>query len=225
MVDFKIHLVRNGVAAFSINFDLYFFRSQPYPQLFNDDLTPQTIHNFDNWFQAKTHQRYSYRGFMDMVGAFEEALKISYSLDDLKALAAQAALAGKKYVLTERMSDYRRFYWIEILDPIKFDSSYAELMRDKFEHFQQTLGTATFFNHLCRFHKIARKYSQTIAGVFERLIRRLGHIPQEPSYPLTDDLDADLVKAVLGQVVGQDVYKAVPRVIQDKIEALSHAPS
>lgn len=223
-VELKIHHVQGPVIAFSLNFDLYFLRTHPVPQIFDANLTPHVIANIDNWFQAKTQQRYSYRGFLDMMGAFAEGLKHTYSGQDLEHICRHAALAAKNFVLTERLGDYSKLYWVEVLDPIKLETVHAPAVRDKFEHLRAKLGDEEFFNNLCRLWKFASRHRPGLAAVFERLIQRLGRLPQEPRYPTTDDLDKDLQRAVLVTVLerGAAVYKGVPADIQEKMGILLH---
>ncbi len=225
-VELKIRLVRNGVIAFHVGYDLWFLRTRPVPQLFNSALVQQIVYNFDNWFQANTHQRHSYQGFLDMAGAFEDGLRLSYSMDDLAALMASAAVEGKNYAIAERIGDYRKHYWIEVLDPVKLESIHADAMRQNFEKFRQKMGDDRLHNNLCRLWKLARQHRPSAALVFEKLIQRLGRLPEEPRYPATTDLDADLVRAVLGRLMGKSlgVYKGVDPDVQQKVEALSHVP-
>jgi hypothetical protein len=223
-ITFKIHLVHNNIIAFSIDYDLYFLKTLPVPQLFNADLVQQIVYNFDSWFQAKTQQRYCYRGVLDMAEAFADGLKLSYGLDDLRALTAATAVAAKNYVLTDRMSDYRKHFWIEILDPAKLDTTVAVHLREKFDHLRSKLGDDAFYNNLCRLWRLASKLRPGAATVFEGLIRRLGRVPEEPVYPTTPDLDSDLVKSVLVLMLGRGVglYKGIAPAIQDKVERLQH---
>lgn len=223
-VDLKIHYVQGSVTAFSLNLDFYFLRTEPIPQIFDVGLTPQTVANIDSWFQAKTQQRYSYRGFLDMVGAFKDGLAHTYSRRDLEEICQKSALAAKSYVLTERMAEYGKHYWIEILNPVSLDTVHAQAIRDKFEHLRTKLGDDELFNNLCRLLKFAQRNRPGLVSVFERLIKRLGRIQQDPHYPETNDLDIDLQRAVLAIVLEKGIaaYKGIAIDIQTKIESLLH---
>ncbi len=222
--DLKIHYVQNNVVAFSLGFDLYFLRCFPVPQIFNSSLTPQLIPNIDSWFQAKTQQRYSYRGFLDIVGGFVAGLGHTYSIAEIKALCVQTTLTAKKTILTELMSDYKKHFWVECLDPVKLEGMYAESVREKFDRLRQSLGDDEFYNYLCRLWKLARQYRPSIAVVFERLVDRLGRVADEPKYPDTKDLDDKLLKLVLGSVLEKvtDAHHGVSKEIQAKLEALRY---
>lgn len=221
MVTLKINMVWRNVVAFTIDYDLYFYRMQPTPQLFDAELTPQIVYNFDTWFQAKTHQRYSLRGFTDMAEAFAAALQLTYSQEDLCGLGMDVAILTKQQTLVEQIKDYRKFYWIEILDPVKLDTKFAVLLRDKFDHFRSTLGDDQFYNNLCRFYHQAQLYNTTVAGVFERLIKRLDRIPAAPRYPATVELDNELMSVVRRQIFAKfSPYKNVPEDIVAKLNKL-----
>jgi hypothetical protein len=222
-VELKILLVRSDIIAFRVDLDFYYFRSLPIPQLFDADLTLQIIYNFDNWFQAKTHQRYSYRGFLDMAGAFADALNLTYSTDDINQLCGLAALAAKKFILTTKSSDYKKHYWVEMLNPVRLETVHADLVRSKFDEMRNKLGDDAFYNYLCRLWHLARAYRPTAAGIFERLICRLGRIPEEPRWPQTDALDKELVGAVLCLVCKSlNIYKNTPPDVCRKVEVLAN---
>jgi hypothetical protein len=215
-----INFAYGGVAAFSVGFDQFFYRSQPVPQLFDKNLQLQLVPNIDGWFQARTHQRHSYRGFLDMIAAFEAGLRHTYSLEDLQGICNRAALAAKSFILTQRMGDYGKLFWVEVLDPAKLDA-HAATIREKFGHLTKTLGEDKFYNNLCRLWKFSTHHSPKMAGIFEKFIRRLGRVPEEPSYPTSDELDKELQKSVLMAVLEREaVYKGVPREIQEKVGAL-----
>lgn len=221
-VDLVIQHVLGDVVAFSIDLDSYFMRLQPVPRVYDNDLKPQLIPNIDSWFQAKTQQRYSHRGFLDMVAAFRCGLARSFSGDDLRAMAAQAAVTAK-FAMLEQLAQYRKHFWIELLDPAKLESVWAPRVREQFGELRAKLGDDDFHNYLCRLLKFATQHRPGLVKVFERLIERLGRLPQEPRYPYTADLDDQLVKTVLAGVVGRGVgfYRGVPDQLQRRLEMLN----
>lgn len=221
-VDLVIQHVLGNVVAFTIDLDTYFMQLQPVPRIFNNDLKPQFIPNIDSWFQAKTQQRHSHRGFQDMVTAFQGGLARSFSGDDMRVVAANAVLTAK-LAMIEQLAQYRKHFWIELLDPAKLDSVWAPKVREKFEELRSQLGDDDFHNYLCRMLKFATQHRPGLVKVFERLIERLGRVPQEPRYPATIELDEKLVKAVLTNVTdkGTGFYRGVPEQLQRRLEMLN----
>jgi len=225
-VDFKIHHVHKSVIAFSIDFDFYFLRVNPVPQIFDINLTPHTIANIDSWFQAKTHQRYSYQGFLDMAGAFMDGLKHTYSGYDLEQVCERAATATKHFILTEKLSDYMKAYWIEAIDRVKLERIYVKIIRDKFEKLRIKLGDDELFNNLCRFYKNAYNNYPKLAPIFDKFIKRLNRSLQDPHYPETVDLDNSMHKFVYIMTLGHGSipeYKNVSLEIQNKMKLLDSA--
>ncbi len=222
MVELTLHSVEGSFVAFNIDFDLWFMQTEPIPRIFDADLRPQIIPNLDSWFQAKTHQRYSLQSFKDITAAFKLGLSKSYSTNDLRSLAIKTTQAAK-LALINRMGEYGRHYWIEILDPVKLEEVWAPRVREKFEELRKKLGDDGFHNYLCRLWKFATKHRPGLVGVFERFIKRLGREPQEPVLPQTDDLDVELCKAVLVMVLDKNiaVYRGVPEHVQQRLEVLN----
>jgi hypothetical protein len=222
MVELVLHSVEGNFVAFNIDFDLWFMQLEPVPRILDSDLKPQLIPNLDSWFQAKTHQRYSLQSFKDIVAAFKLGLSKSYSAGDLRAVALRTAMVTKQAVM-ERMGEYGRHYWIEALDPVKLETVWAAKVREKFDELRAKLGDDGFHNYLCRLWKFATKHRPGLVVVFERFIKRLGREPQEPVLPQTDDLDAELCKAVLAVVLDRGIaaYRGVPEHVQQRLEILN----
>ncbi len=222
MVELVLHSVEGNFVAFNIDFDLWFMQLEPVPRILDSDLKPQLIPNLDSWFQAKTHQRYSLQSFKDVVAAFRLGLAKSYSANDLKLVALRTTIATKNAVM-ERMGEYGRYYWIEALDPVKLETVWAAKVREKFDELRAKLGDDGFHNYLCRLWKFATKHRPGLAVVFERFIKRLGREPQEPVLPQTDELDAELCKAVLAVVLDKGIaaYRGVPEHVQQRLEILN----
>lgn len=221
-VEIVLHAIDGPYVAFNIDYDLYFMRLEPIPKVYNSDLKPQIISNLDSWFQAKTHQRYSFQSFKDIVGAFAAGLSKSYSLGDLNSLTETVVLATKMAIL-ERMGEYGRYYWIEALDPAKLETVWAENVRTRFDELRGKLGDDGLHNYLCRLWKFASRHRPRVAPVFEKFIRRLGREPRDPVLPGTVELDKELVRSVLAQVLTKDtpVYRGVPKPVHDRLEILN----
>lgn len=221
-VDLVLHTINGRFIAFNIDFQLYFMQLEPVPKIYDEDLKPQLIPNLDSWFQAKTHQRYGFQSFTDIVAAFRAGLGKSYSAADLKALAAQTVIATKS-ALFERMPEYAKHFWIELLDPIQLETVYVAKVREKFDELRLKLGDDGFYNYLCRLWKFATKHRPGLAVVFERFIKRLGREPIDPQLPETSNLDHELCKAVLTTVMNRDMtmYRNVSPHIQERLEILN----
>lgn len=221
-VDLNLHSIDGRFVAFSIDFDLWFAQVEPFPRIYDADLRPQLIPNLDSWFQAKTQQRYSLQSFLDIVAAFRAGLSKSYSVNDLRAVAHRAVLAAKS-ALFERMGEYGKHYWVEVLDPVKLETVWVPQIREKFDELRGKLGDDEFHNYLCRLWKFSTRHRPGLAIVFERFIKRLGREPADPKLPQTTTLDEDLCKTVLSTVVGRDTadYRGVPANIQERLEILN----
>lgn len=221
-VDLVLHSIDGPFVAFNIDHDLWFMRLEPVPRIYSEELKPQLIPNLDSWFQAKTHQQYSLQTFKQVVAAFRAGLAKSYSARDLREVAERATLAAK-VALLERMGEYGKHFWVEVLDPVKLETVWAAQIRSKFEELRAKLGDDEFHNYLCRLWKFASKHRPGLTVVFERFINRLGREPVEPRLPQTDDLDAELCRAVLATVLDRDTasYRNVPSHVQERLEILN----
>lgn len=221
-VDLVLHTVDGPFVAFNLDFQLYFLRLEPIPRLYDENLKPQLIPNLDSWFQAKTHQRYSFQNFVDVVNAFKAGLSKSYSTPDLRSLVAETAVATK-VALFERFPDYEKHYWIEALNPVKLESVWVPKIRDEFDSLRAKLGDDLFHNYLCRLVKFAERHKPGLIQVFTRFIKRLGREPIDPAMPVTVDLDVELCKAVDSAVLDRGLprYKGVPEQVQIRLEILN----
>jgi hypothetical protein len=220
-VSFVIHHATKNALAFAIDFSNYFLRIFPVPQLFNEALVPQIIPNLDNWFQARTHQRYSYRNVLDMMDAYLVGLSHTYSLTELEALTRHTIITTKNYLLTEKMGEYSKLFWIETLNPAKIDA-HIDSIRENFEHLATTLSKAEFHNNLCRLRMFVFHNRPGLVPIIERLIERLGGVPSTPVYPVSERLDKELQKTVVASVLANAAcYKNVAVGINEKLEALS----
>lgn len=225
-VEFRILYVTGPAMAFSLDNILYFFRTQPFPQIFDGHLTPQLIPNIDSWIQNKTQQRHSLRSFTDMMEAFADGLSHTYSVEDLVDVARRATLAARTIITTQKLADYSRVFWLESLDPSKLESVHLPGVRDNFESLRSKLGDDGFHNYLCRLLAFVTHHRPTLSPVIERLIQRLGKVSQTPVYPSTPELDIELQKAVLVAVLKKEplAHKDVEPDIRAKLGALTYVP-
>jgi hypothetical protein len=216
----RIVFAQGPVVAFYIDLDLYFYKGAPIPTIYDAELVKQVVYNIDSWFQAKTALRYSYQGFIDMVEAFRDALRLSYSTKDVIWAVQHSAKQARDYILVHKLGEYLRTFWIEALDPAKLESIYLEALRRDFDKLRRSLGDDRLFNHLCRFYKVAENVDPVAQEILERLIIRLGRTPAVPTYPETDLLDQELMRTVLKRLPAMPTYRGVPALIQQKVEML-----
>ena len=175
------------------------------PVLFDHRMHKQIIPNLDSWFQSKTGQRYSYRTMCDMAAAFASGLNCSYRAEDIALACAQACRASVKHILQSDMTnEYRRAYWIEILDPLKLPSK-AQSIRDNFDNLRKWLGDDILHNYLCRVWKVCQLQNPSEGAVFERLVTRMGRQAIDPEYPDTVELDRKLCERVIGSILRKDI--------------------
>lgn len=221
-VELVLHSIDGPFVAFNIDHELWFMRLEPIPRIYSEDLKPQQISNLDSWFQAKTHQQYSLQTFRYVVAAFRAGLAKSYSAKDLNEVAQRTTLVAKAAIM-ERMGEYSKHFWVEVLDPVKLETVWVPQIRNKFDELRGKLGDDGFHNYLCRLWKFASKHRPGLTIVFERFINRLGREPVEPRLPSTDDLDAELCRHVLATVFDRQVtsYRNVPSHVQERLEILN----
>jgi hypothetical protein len=221
-VKFAFHAAEGSVVAFSIDNQLFFVDFVPVIKMYDGDMKPLMVSNFDTWLQARTHQRYSLQSFQDAADAFRSGLAKTYSIGDLKDIAITSALAAKKSIMT-MMGEYRKHFWVELLDPTKLDTDLASEIRDRFDEMRQRLGDDNFYNYLCRLWKLAINNRPKTAAIYERFIQRLGKEPSEPILPSTSSLDDELQKAVLPAVLTKvlGAYKGVPPHVQERVEIIN----
>jgi len=182
------------------------------PALYDERLHRQTVPNLDSWFQAKTGHRYSYRTVCDMAVAFATGLNCSYRAQDVVRICTQACRQTIKHVFeTEIAGEYRRNYWIEMLDPSKLPIQ-AQSIRENFDRLREKLGDEVFYNHLCRLWKVCSLQNPSEAAVFERLIARMGRTAIDPHYPEVPETDQLLCQRVVGGLLRSDIppYQNVP---------------
>jgi hypothetical protein len=201
----RIVFAQGPVVAFYIDLDLYFYKGAPIPTIYDAELVKQVVYNIDSWFQAKTALRYSYQGFIDMVEAFRDALRLSYSTKDVIWAVQHSAKQARDYILVHKLGEYLRTFWIEALDPAKLESIYLEALRRDFDKLRRSL---------------AENVDPVAQEILERLIIRLGRTPAVPTYPETDLLDQELMRTVLKRLPAMPTYRGVPALIQQKVEML-----
>ena len=189
-----IQYVENNVIAFRINNKLWYLSvSHGYPTIYDDNLNKQIIPNIGSWFQAQTGHKHSYDSVCDMAAAFVCGMKCQYSHKDVIDFCRIFTKLAISYTFkTNRASEYCKSFWIEILD-LKKIRTYASKLRDNFEDLRKKHGDEQLYNYLCRLRKI----SSSDSHAFDRLISRLGKVPQDPVYPDTSDLDEDLADYII----------------------------
>jgi hypothetical protein len=218
-----IKYVSGETIAFQLGVDLWYLCMGPgIPCLYDDKLRKQVVPNIDNWLQAKTGHRYSYRTICDMAAAFATGLKCSYSAEDVVRVSAQVCRATVHHIFqTEIVEDYRRLYWIELLDPAKLPQQ-AHAIRDDFKRLKEKLGDEVLYNHLCRLWRVCTLQNPSEAAVFEKLIERMGRKVSDPKYPTTDEVDQLLCQRVVGTLLHRDIpqYQGVDEDVMRRVDDL-----
>ncbi len=221
MADLILHAIRGDFVAFNIDYTTYFMRFNPPYRIYDNDLQPQVIPNLDSWIQAHTQQRHGLQIFLDLVAAFKAGLDKSYSINDLKEILYKSTITAKLKMI-DMMGEYGKHFWIEVLNPVKLETVWVAKVREKFDELRQKLGDDEFHNYLCRMLKVASAHRPVLVPIIERLIARLGRTPSSPNYPVTDDLDVELVKSVCASVLDKTpTYKNVSHQVDIRLEMLS----
>lgn len=200
-----IKYVERETIAFMIDEELFYLRQGPgIPQIFNGSLKLQTIPNINNWFQTKTQRRYSHRDICDMASAFTTGLQHSYTTDDFVKIGKEIVVATVKTIFqTDNSREFSRAYWIELMDPGKLQKL-IEIIRSDFDRFKAKYNPEELYNILCRLWQFSNFYAPSEAAVFETLIRiQLKRSPQIPQYPNTSNIDSDIQKIVLGNLLSK----------------------
>ena len=191
-----IKYVEGETVAFIINNQLFYLRQGPgVPQIFDENLKAQIIPNIDNWFQAKTQQRYSYKSVCDMAAAFAAGLQHSYTNDDLVWVIKRVVNATVKTIFqTDHAREFSRAYWVELMDPGKL-LKLVEYIRSDFSSFSERYEPEELYNVLCRLWQFSNFYAPSESAIFETMIRtHLKRVPQSPRYPDTSNTDQEIEK-------------------------------
>jgi len=213
--------VVKDVVVFEVSNDLWYLRIGPgLPVIYDSNLKRQIIPNIDTWFQAKTGHRYSYQTVCDMAAAFAAGMKCSYSTNDVKSYCAAACRSTVDAIFkTKRAADYRRLFWIEMLDPMKI-INYAHKLRDNLDRLRTKHGDDVLFNQLCRLWQICVYHNPNESVVFEKLVGRLNLRPKDPVYPDSTKIDTELIEYVVGNILSKHLsqYRNIPLKIVKNID-------
>lgn len=208
-----IKYVYRETVAFTIGLDLYYLRQGPgIPQMFDGNLSPMVVPNIDAWLQAKTQQRYSYRGVSDMASSFAAGLHHAYTSDDLHHLCKIIVRTTKDAIFkTDVAREFSAAYWVELMDPGKI-TKFVDVLRQDFDKFKSKYTDEELYNILCRLWQFSNLHAQSEAAVFESLIRsKMLRTPQLPKYPDTQEADEEVERLVLGIIIGETLteYKGI----------------
>lgn len=194
MSTLQIKYATKDVVGFVVNNELFYLRFGPnIPQLFDESMSPLIIPNLDSWIQSKTQQRYSYQSLRDISSAFHAGIAAAYNIDDLHSicdLAIQSTICEMNQ--NSWIHDYSLIYWIEILDSDKM-AQYLKKIRDNFATIRAQIGDDKLYNNLCRIYKTCKRQQPHNAEICEKLIKRLGKEPTDPTYPRTDETDQQVL--------------------------------
>jgi len=207
-----IKYVIGEIVVFEVNNKLYYFKDgRNLPELYDEYLVKQIVPNMDNWLQTNTSQRYSLRGLRDMAAAFTDGLRCGIYEEDAIKFIKQAVQETKNTIFQSALTnDYAHAYFIELIDPIKVESTHLPTISKNLQKLRKKCGDARLFNYLCRFWQLCNHHALGTAGVFENMIRRLGRTPTTPQYPNTTELDNDLLERVCHTVFKRQSLYHVP---------------
>jgi hypothetical protein len=221
-----IKYVNGGAVAFTLNGELYYLKTGPdLPQLFDSNLRRLHIPNMDNWLQAQSQQRYSYRGLQDMMKAFAAGLKHSYVGRDFIAVCRHIFDTCRDAILKSAHTPYfARTYRLELLEP-KAIRALIKKLSNEFSDYRQNLGEERFFNYLCRIWQVCQLRDETSIVVVEKLIGRLERVPQEPVYKDSEDEEAARIMAV-NKVITSEVprFKGIEPKIVETVDQIQRSP-
>lgn len=217
-----IKYVERETIAFMIDSELFYLRQGPgIAQIFDENLKPQIIPNINSWFQTKTQQRYSYRDVCDMAAAFAAGLRHSYTNDDFVRMGKEIVAATVKTIFqTDNSREFSREYWVELINLNKLQKL-IEIFRSDFDKFKMQYDSEELYNVLCRLWQFSNFYAPSEAAIFETLIRtRLKRSPQIPQYPDTSNIDSNIEKIVIGNLLGKthSQFKEIPNELVNNVK-------
>lgn len=214
--------VQGRTAAFTVYGELYYLKTGPdLPQLYDSNLKKMIIGNMDHWFQAQTHQRYSYSGMKDMMDAYAAGLSRSYTSNDIPALVEKIYAVTRDVMLkTEFVRDYATAYWVELLDPKKLARLTSEIT-ESFDELRGKWGEERLYSYLCRLRSYCSIHVPGEVPVYDRMLGRLGRGVGEPQYP-QHKFELEAVKQIANRVVDHRMalYKDIPDEIVSTVRQL-----
>ena len=223
MVNLQIKYVNNETIAFNIDNDLFYLKFGPnIPQLFDASAILLSVSNIDTWLCVKTHQRYSFQSLQDMAIAFSDGLHVAYDLLELNVVCENSTLTTIKVIMQrEWLYDYVLIYWIESLG-LDETEKYLKTLRNKFDDIIIKIGSNKLYNYLCRILKMCTYRQSHNADICEKLIKRMGREPSEPTYPNTSKIDKEVLLKVKSDVFRSlcSKYKGVPNNIVEVVDAI-----
>lgn len=204
MVDFKILYVYKSLAIIKIDVEIYIIRMD-IPSIYNQQFQKLSTPNIDNWVQANTHQRYSFRNICDMAEAFRDGMQYSYHHDEIHRILNEGIILMRDTLFKDGfISEYSQLYWLEMIPPSKM-RGYLESIGDNFENLKNKLGADRLYNHLCRVWQCTKRSNKPLLDLIERLIARLGKSPVIPQYP-----DTSVIDKQLNNVISRRLMDLVP---------------
>ena len=195
-----INYVYKDVIAFSIDVGLFYLQRGPnITRMFDENIKLMVVPNIDSWLQAKTQQRYSYRGLCDMAAAFTDGLQHSYTSVDIERICKMVIRSTRDAIFkTDLASDFSAAYWVELMDHAKLQN-FLKILRSNFEKFKSIYNDDELYNILCRLWQFSNLHMPSEAAVFETLIRlKMQRSPRLPHYPVTSEADLVIERLVIG---------------------------
>lgn len=216
----------DGVVVFRLNGQIYYLRVEPQPsQLLDCNLNPLIVPNIDNWFQAKTHQRYSFREICDMGAAFKAGVSSAYTYMDLKQIGELCMdTILRELIQFGGAAEYTSTFWIELATSNKLDKI-ARFFNEKFGALKDELGVDEFSKILCRLIFISQHKKLNHGYVFKKLLQRIGQEYVEPKVHDSHDLDKIIKDKVRVIVFGRDNIPKYKNISPDVINNAHHLKS
>lgn len=181
MLSLEIKYVNHTTAAVLINGEMYYIKTGPdFPIIYNSKLTKLNIPNIDSWLQAQTQQRYSFRGLMDMIKAFEDGMMLNYHKNDMyEILNKFYTMIISTIFRTKMVRLYTEQYKIELMPYDQFVNVIPKI-KNNFDSLLAKMGQKNLYEYLCRLWMYSLNNNYDESEVIANLIKRLDMEPTKP---------------------------------------------
>lgn len=174
----EIKYVYKFTVAVSINNEIYYIRhGHDFPLVYNKDLRKLNIPNIDNWLQAQTQQRYSYRGVLDMAEAYKCGLQFSYNEDRIISLLKKYYVIIRNIIFNSSHNQkYIDNYKIEIMNNKQLENMTQDV-NNKYDQYVEKFGIPKLQAYLNRIYSCLKNRNIN-TQIIELLIKRTGINPK-----------------------------------------------
>ena len=194
-----IKYANKNVIVIVINSILYYIDTT-LMNVYDRNMTKMNIPNIDSWIQSITQQRYSYQSVCDMGAAFEEGLKHTYSLTDIKMLSDTVSYSTIQHIFKSTNAKiYATHYWVELADKEIMEKVAVEI-GSKLQIIQEKLGTEKLISYISRLYHSCDMHGYDAKALFVKLAERLNQPMVDVKYPDTTDLDYSIAKAIWNEI-------------------------